>query len=73
MDMKIKTDDLHIANCQILIEILAFQNVIIEMLLMKDNKYTPDEINSIQQTHINRIRNHVYTEFGKTPDLGQAE
>ena len=73
MDIKIKTEDFHVINCQLLIEILAFQNVIIEMLLMKNNTFTLDEINNIQQTHISRIRNWVNSGYGKTPDSEQAD
>jgi hypothetical protein len=71
MDMEIRTESLHMANCQLLIEVLAFQNVIIEMLMMRENKYTPDEINSIQRTHIDRIRKYIFTEFGSTRDITQ--
>jgi hypothetical protein len=67
--MKIRVDDIHMANCEMLIQILALQNVIIEILITKDKMFTPEEINKLSDIQNKRYRDNIYTEYGSTPDI----
>lgn len=69
--MRIRIDDIHMANCEMLMQVLAFQNIIIEILISKNKIFTPEEITKLEQIQYKRYRDNIYSEYGSTPDVNQ--
>jgi len=61
------------ATAELTLEILAFQNVIVEMLLPGSKIDTPAVVNEKLNYHRARIWNDIYSEYGETPTVDNEE
>ena len=65
----IAAESIPMAQLEMQIESLAFQNILVEMMMDEKKKFTPDMINKRLAIHIDRISDEIYARYGATPKV----